>query len=68
MCGCIKCYVVLNYVVFLIVGVRSKIQKILVDLPTHAVPPCSFYLSAICVVPMVPILVSSYNTLIFIRK
>jgi hypothetical protein len=59
LCVCIKCSVMLNYVVFLIVGVRSKIQKILADLPTHAGPLCSFYLSQICVVPIVPILVSS---------
>jgi hypothetical protein len=44
---------------FLIVGVRIKIQKILADLLTHAAPPCLFYSSPICVVPMVPILVSS---------
>jgi hypothetical protein len=54
-----KCSGILNYVVFLIVGVRTKIQKILTDLPIHATPPCLLYSSPICVVPMVPILVSS---------
>jgi hypothetical protein len=50
--------------VFLIVGVRSKIQKIFADLPTNAGPPCSFYLSPICVVLMVPILISSPRVLV----
>jgi hypothetical protein len=53
-----KCSDVLNYVVFLIVGVRSKIRKILADLPFHATSPCLLYSSPVCVVPMVPILVS----------
>jgi hypothetical protein len=57
--GRIKCSAILNYIIFLIVGVRSKIQKILVDLLTHAGPTCSFYPSPICVVPMIPSLVSS---------
>jgi hypothetical protein len=67
--GHIKCSVVLNYVVFLMVEVRSKIQIILLisfiaDLLTHGGPPCSFYLTPICVVPMVPILVSSPRVLV----
>jgi hypothetical protein len=65
--GHIKCSAILNYVVFLIVGVINKIQIILLssflsflaDLPTHVDTSCSFYPSQICVVPMVPILVSS---------
>jgi hypothetical protein len=70
--GHIKCSVVLNYVVFLMVEVRSKIQIILLitfisfiaDLLTHGDPPCSFYLTPICVVPMVAILVSSPRVLV----
>jgi hypothetical protein len=65
--GHTKWLAILNYVVFLIVGVRMEIRIILLiiihyfiaDLLTHDVPPCLFYPSPICVVPMVPILFSS---------
>jgi hypothetical protein len=63
---------VLNYVVFLIVGVRMDIRIILLiiihyliaDLPTHGSPTCLFYSSPICVVPMIPILFSSPRVLL----
>jgi hypothetical protein len=56
--GHIKCSAIFNYIVFLIVDVRSKIQIILLitflsfiaDLLTHGGPPCSFYPIPICVV------------------
>jgi hypothetical protein len=55
-----------------IIGVRSKIRIIIcicflsfvVELPTHGGPSCSFYLSPICVVPMVPILISTPRVLV----
>jgi hypothetical protein len=65
--GRTKWSTILNYLVFLIVGVRMEIRIILLiiihyfvaDLPTHGGPPCLFYPSPICVVPIVPILISS---------
>jgi hypothetical protein len=70
--GRTKWLAILNYVVFLIVGIRIEIRIILfiiihyfiTDLPTHGGPPCLFYLSLICVIPMVPILVSSLRVLL----
>jgi hypothetical protein len=72
LCGRIKCSVIFNYIMFLIVDVRSKIRIIVLitflsfiaNLPTHGGLPCSFYLTLICMVPMVPILVSSSRVLV----
>jgi hypothetical protein len=70
--GCIKYSIILNYIVFLIVEVRSKIQIILLitflsfiaNFLTHGGPPCLFYPTSICVVPMVPIHISSPRVLV----
>jgi hypothetical protein len=54
------------------IDVRSKILIIIcisfpsfiVELPTLGASPCSFYLSPICMVPMVPILISTTQVLV----